>query len=180
VAATLAVLMTEAERQPVEVEGVTYHVPVGSRFCVQGAPTSPGLCNAIVLRMDRRLAGLAEKVGYTYTRYADDLTFSGDDLSALPGLRRWAARIIEEEGFRINPEKTCLMRKGSRQTVTGVVVNDCPGLSRKERRKLRAIAHRLRSQKERGEVDPGDWRRLEGRLAYLKMLNPEQAKKLSG
>ncbi len=76
VAATLAVLMTEAERQPVDVDGTVFHVPVGPRVCVQGAPTSPGLCNALLLRMDRRLAGLAKKHGFDFTRYADDLSFS--------------------------------------------------------------------------------------------------------
>ncbi len=79
VATTLAVLMTEPPRQPVELNGKVVHVPVGPRVCVQGAPTSPGICNAILLRLDRRLAGLARKHGYAYTRYADDLTFSGDN-----------------------------------------------------------------------------------------------------
>ena len=78
-AAALAVLMTEAPRQPVAAEGKLYHVPTGPRVCVQGAPTSPGLCNAILLRLDRRLPGLARKHGFAYTRYADDLTFSGND-----------------------------------------------------------------------------------------------------
>ena len=53
--------MTEAERQPVEVDGEVFHVPVGERHCVQGAPTSPGICNALLLRLDHRLAGLREK-----------------------------------------------------------------------------------------------------------------------
>jgi len=61
VATTLAVVMTEAERQPVEVDGTVFHVPVGERHCVQGAPTSPGICNALLLRLDHRLAGLAKK-----------------------------------------------------------------------------------------------------------------------
>jgi RNA-directed DNA polymerase len=75
VATTLAVLLTEAERQPVEVDGQVFHVPVGLRHCIQGAPTSPGLCNALVLRLDHRLAGLAKKQALSYTRYADDLIF---------------------------------------------------------------------------------------------------------
>ena len=86
VATTLAVLMTEAHRQPVKQDNKLYHIPVGDRYCVQGAPTSPGLCNAILLRMDNRLKGLAKKLGFTYTRYADDLSFSGDDENALKHL----------------------------------------------------------------------------------------------
>jgi RNA-directed DNA polymerase len=63
VATTLAVLVTEAQRQPVEVNGEVFHVPVGQRHCVQGAPTSPGLCNALVAKCDGGLAGLAGEYG---------------------------------------------------------------------------------------------------------------------
>jgi len=72
VAATLATLMTESVRQPVQVGEELFFVPVGSRHTVQGAPTSPGLANALAVRLDRRVAGLARKFGFEYTRYADD------------------------------------------------------------------------------------------------------------
>jgi RNA-directed DNA polymerase len=176
VATTLAVLMTEAERQPVQVDGKMFHVPIGPRHCVQGAPTSPGICNALLLRFDRRLAGLARKHGFAYTRYADDLTFSSAaDASAARKLRVAIARIVREEGFIVNADKTRLMGRGTRQTVTGVVVNQVLGLSRQERRRLRATAHQLRTQG--AAADP----RLEsftGKLAYLEMLNPQQAAKI--
>jgi retron-type reverse transcriptase len=178
VATTLAVLMTEAERQPVEIEGELFHVPVGLRHCVQGAPTSPGISNALLLRMDHRMAGLAKKHNLTYSRYADDLAFSGDMTRAEAlRLRQTITRIVEEEGFFVNTEKTRLMGRGTRQVVTGVVVNQTLGLSRQERRRLRACAHQLdRSPEE----DPRkrDW--LRGRLAYLSMLNPEQAARIRG
>ncbi|MFP2956816.1 reverse transcriptase family protein [Myxococcus sp. 1LA] len=175
VAATLAVLMTEAERQPVEVEGTVFHVPVGPRVCVQGAPTSPGLCNAVLLRLDRRLAGLARRYGYTYTRYADDLSFSGDDLAALERVRALAARYVREEGFEVNRDKTRVQRQGGAQRVTGVTVNATLGLSRQERRRLRAMLH----QEEQAGDDEARRARLDGLLAYVKMLNPEQAERLA-
>ena len=176
VATTLAVLMTEAERQPVEVEGEIFYVPVGPRHCVQGAPTSPGLCNALVLKLDRRLAGLARKRGLIYTRYADDLTFSGDLTQEQASATRIViARIVEEEGFKLNIEKTRLMGRGARQSVTGVVVNQVLGLSRQERRRLRAAAHRLQTKP---DADATERRKLEGKLAYLAMLNPAQADKI--
>ena len=179
VATTLGVLMTEAERQPVEVDGNVFHVPVGERHCVQGAPTSPGICNALLLRLDHRLAGLAGKRGLVYTRYADDLTFSGDiDRNAANRVRSLASRIIEEEGFRVNTDKTRLMGQGNRQTVTGVVVNQVLGLSRQERRRLRAMAHQLRGDSS-GEPRPGLKAMLRGKLAYLAMLNPSQATQLA-
>ena len=169
VANVLAVLTTEAERQPVVAEGKTYHVPVGPRVCVQGAPTSPGLCNAVLMRLDRRLTGLATKLQFEYSRYADDLTFSGGDSSKAKMLIRFAREIVENEGFRLNRRKTRVLRRGQRQRVTGVVVNDQMGLSRTERRKMRAAIHQL---------DPADAKaaqHLQGKVAYLAMLNEEQA-----
>jgi hypothetical protein len=178
VAATLAALMTEAQRQPVEVDGVLYHVPVGPRHAVQGAPTSPGISNSLLLRLDRRLAGLARVFGFTYSRYADDLTFSSDDTDGVYGLRLRASKIIAAEGFTVNRQKTRVARSGRCQRVTGVVVNQMLGLSRQERRLLRAKIHRLREQARTGQVDGSQWRRVQGRLAYLAMLNPEQAEAL--
>lgn len=175
VATTMAVLMTEAERQPVMLEEKRYFVPVTSRFCVQGAPTSPGLSNAMVLKMDRRLKGLAKSLDFNYSRYADDLTFSGDNSDVLKKLITTASRIVWEEGFTINSRKTRVMRQGRQQAVTGVVVNSVAGLSRRERRKLRAAIHHLRKDKEQGLVNPGEIASLKGKLAYLSMLNREQA-----
>jgi retron-type reverse transcriptase len=179
VATTLAVLMTEAERQPVEVDGNLVHVPIGPRHCVQGAPTSPGICNALLLRLDRRLAGFAKKHGLNYTRYADDLSFSGEmDRIRAGQFRATVSRIVSEEGFVINTGKTCLMGQGNRQTVTGVVVNQTLGLSRQERRRLRAIAHQIRNCGE-GESQRVTQAQFAGKLAFLSMLNPQQAARLN-
>jgi len=173
VAAALAVLMTESPRQPVAAEGKLYHVPTGPRVCVQGAPTSPGICNAILLRLDRRLSGLARKHGFAYTRYADDLSFSGDNTAQVAKLMKLVPQIVANEGFAVNADKTRILRAGRRQTITGVVVNKAMGLSRQERRKLRAAMHR---QKLAGTAaDAGERLRLHGKLAYLFMLNRMQA-----
>jgi RNA-directed DNA polymerase len=175
VAQVLAVLMTEPERQPVEIDGTLYHVPVGPRVCVQGAPTSPALCNAVLRRLDHRLAGLARKHGFDFTRYADDLTFSGHDQAKVKLLITVAASIARDEGLPLNPAKTRVLRAGQRQTVTGVVVNKTLGLSRQERRRLRAALH------QRGHVmkaDSLESRRLDGKVAYLRMLNADQAEAL--
>jgi retron-type reverse transcriptase len=173
VAATLAVLMTEAERQPLEVNGRVFHVPVGPRVCVQGAPTSPGLCNALVLRLDRRLGGLARKHGFSYTRYADDLTFSGDEPRKAERLIPLVARIVKEEGFALNEQKTRILRRGGRQVVAGVTVNEVLGLSRQERRRIRAMLHQAQKT-----GDSQLRQEAEGHLAWVHMLNEEQAAKL--
>lgn len=175
VAATLAALVTESERQRVEVDGQVLHVPVGPRVCVQGAPTSPGLCNALVRRMDGRLSGVARSLGFTYTRYADDLAFSSDDVTKVDALIRRATRVINAEGFTVNGEKTRVMRRGNAQRVAGVTVNTARGLSRKERRALRAELHR---EKTKGAT-PEQRAATTGKLAYLHMLNPAQAKALA-
>jgi hypothetical protein len=172
VAQALAVLMTEPPRQPVEVEGRVFHVPVGPRVCVQGAPTSPGLCNAVLRRLDYRLAGLARKHGFAYTRYADDLTFSGDDASKIKLLVTIAARIAGDEGLPLNRAKTRVLRAGQRQVVTGVVVNKIAGLSRQQRRRLRAALHQQRAS---ASPDARLARQLAGKLGYVRILKPNQA-----
>jgi retron-type reverse transcriptase len=183
VATALACLMTEAERQPVELDdGTIVHVPVTHRHCVQGAPTSPGLCNVIVMKLDRRIAGLARKFGVNYTRYADDLTFSGAlDRRQAFGLTQVVRRIVEEEGFTVNKDKTLLLSRARRQTVTGAVVNDVLGLSRQERRLLRAMLHRKSqgNQPFDAQRQPVSESQLQGKLAYLKMLNVVQWEKIT-
>ena len=184
VATSLACLMTEAERQPVELDdGTLVHVPVTNRHCVQGAPTSPALCNALVMKLDRRIAGPARKFGVNYTRYADDLTFSGPlDHKQAFGLTQAVRRIVEAEGFIVNADKTLLLSHARRQTVTGAVVNQTLGLSRQERRRLRAMLdHQTQGKPLHNEhKQPVSEAQLQGKLAYLKMLNKEQWEKLLG
>jgi RNA-directed DNA polymerase len=182
VATLLALLCTEAPREVVDLEGQTYFVSLGPRCLPQGAPTSPGLTNTLCLRLDRRISGLARSLGYRYTRYADDLTFSlptrhkgKPRLGALVGL---VQRILEAEGFRINPEKTRVHRSGGRQQVTGLVVNGQgpPRVSRTLLRQLRAAVHNLGQGKplKDGETVA----RLAGFAAYVHMIDPKQGSQL--
>ncbi len=178
VATVLSVLMTEPERQPVMVQGKRFLVPVGHRYCVQGAPTSPGLCNGIAHKLDARLAGLAESLGVQYTRYADDLSFSGDEIGLVPRLLRVVPQIVVDEGFEVNEHKTRVMRSGGRQEVVGVSVNETLGLSRKKRRVLRARIHRLAQGEVPASQREQEIAELEGWVAYVHMLNADQAKPL--
>lgn len=175
VAGTLATLMTEAVRQPVQVGEEIFHTPVGGRHAVQGAPTSPGLANALTIALDRRLAGAARELGFTYTRYADDLTFSGDDAGKARQLIRTCQRIVHAEGFALNDAKTRVMTQRGAQLVTSVTVNREKGLSRRRRRQLRAELHR--AQREGGDATL--WRKLRGKLAFVSMLNSRQADALA-
>ena len=112
----------------------------------QGAPTSPYLANLCAYRLDCRLAGLAMSAGAIYTRYADDLLFSGG-IEFLKGIKRfhvYAASIILEEGFQVNTRKTRCMRRGVRQHAAGIVLNEHPNIRRDELDTLKAILHNCR------------------------------------
>ena len=105
-----------------------------------GAPTSPALANLAAFRLDRRLAALAATMECRYTRYADDLTFSGGD-SLRRGARACFSTVCEiatEEGFRVHPGKTRFQPRARRQRVTGLVVNDHPNVTRETYDRLRA------------------------------------------
>src|SRR5207253_7777935 len=109
----------------------------------QGAPTSPALANLCAFGLDRRLAALAERVGATYSRYADDLAFSGDAwlLGHAEGVRRTVAEIAREEGFRVNERESQLMSRAGRQRICGIVVNERPNLARTDFDRLKATLH---------------------------------------
>lgn len=144
VATTLALLCSENAADELEVDGERFFVGGKGRDRVlpQGAPTSPMLTNILCRRLDRRLKGLAAKLGFTYTRYADDLTFSAapEGTTQVGQLLRRVHHVLRDEGFT-HPDKQRVMRASSRQEVTGIVVNEKPSVSRTERRRLRAALH---------------------------------------
>lgn len=150
VASLLALLCSENVCDELEVDGERFFVGGKGRERVlpQGAPTSPMLTNILCRKLDRRLQGLAHKLGFTYTRYADDLTFSASDEGAtrVGSLLRQVHHVLRSEGFTPHPDKQRVMRQGARQEVTGVVVNAKPSVSRTERRQLRAALHRAKAQ----------------------------------
>jgi len=88
----------------------------------QGSPASPAVSNILTYKLDIRLFNLAAKSGVNYSRYADDITFSGDrnNMVSLNTIKT----ILVEEGFYINKEKIKYLPKNRRQNVTGVVVNE--------------------------------------------------------
>lgn len=150
---------------------------------IEGAPTSPGIANAICWRMDKRLSALARKFGGDYTRYADDLTFSGfQDMADNTGrLLRLVRHIVETEGFVVNESKTRIMRKGSQQRVTGVVVNEKTNLPRHEFDKIKAIIHNCikhgPASQNRDQVEYFQ-EHLRGRVAHAQHIGPERGLKL--
>ena len=109
----------------------------------QGFATSPTLSNFICREMDKEIAGVAAAQGITFTRYADDLTFSSDaDILRPQGeLAQQVKTIVERYGFRLNEEKTHLQRRGRRQEVTGLMVTEKVNVSRRYVREIRSLLY---------------------------------------
>lgn len=99
----------------------------------QGAPTSPALSNIVARHMDKRLYRLAKSFGYRYSRYADDISFSGDDIPV--AFIKYAVDIIEDCGFEVNTKKVRLYQEKDNKILTGVVLkNGVMKLPREKRR----------------------------------------------
>ncbi|MGK0361254.1 MAG: RNA-directed DNA polymerase [Bradymonadia bacterium] len=154
IATVLALLCTEADVREIEIDGRRWFVHASERHLPQGSPASPAISNLLCRRLDRRLQGLVNKAGFTYTRYADDLTFSSMDPKADIGrLIGMVRRIVTDEGFTVHPDKTRIMRRGRRMEVTGLVVNDRLGVPRDTIRKFRATLFKI----ERDGPDGARW-----------------------
>ncbi|MBZ4411491.1 reverse transcriptase family protein [Myxococcus sp. XM-1-1-1] len=181
----LALMSTEAPREAVQFRGKTLYVAKGPRSLPQGAPTSPGITNALCLKLDKRLSALSKKLGFVYTRYADDLTFSWTKTKQPKARRAQGAPVavllarvkdvVESEGFRVHPEKTRVSRKGTRQQVTGLVVNrvrDGVASARVPRdvvRRLRAAIHNRQKGKPGREGESLE--QLKGMAAFVYMTD---------
>lgn len=150
----------------------------------QGAPTSPALANLCAWRLDQRLSGLARRLGINYSRYADDLCFSGDRAFAkgVSGFLSMVETIVDEEGFALNANKTSIMRASSTQRVTGVVVNQHVNAARKEYDALKATLHNCRTSSDPAtqnrEGVPDFKAHLDGRINWVEQLNPHRGLKL--
>lgn len=161
----------------------------------QGAPSSPIISNLIGRILDIRLLRLAMREGCVYTRYADDLTFSTSKNNFPTSIGRrdlthehiWVAgetlvSEIASSGFELNPIKTRMQYKGSRQDVTGLVVNKKVNIPATYRHTVRAMVHRLvrtgsfevqvavdefgRPEFEVGRID-----QLHGMLGYIDLID---------
>ena len=147
----------------------------------QGAPTSPIISNFITKPLDTHLLKLAQKYNLTYTRYADDITFSCNakifptEVASFVD-NQWAIgseldAIISKSGFRINTNKTRMHYNDSRQMVTGLIVNKKVNIKREYYKKLRAQCHSLfnngffYSDKDKSDINA--LQKLEGRLNFI-------------
>ncbi len=173
--------------RPSGAPGLRAHWRLGSRLATphlpQGGPASPALANLAAFALDRRLDGLAVAAGARYSRYADDLAFSGDRslAASAPRITKKVIEIAASEGFRLNPGKTRIMRGATRQSLCGVVINERTNVRRAEFDLLKAIVHNSVRNGPDGENRAGvsDFRaHLLGRIAWVEQLHPAHGAKL--
>jgi retron-type reverse transcriptase len=149
-----------------------------------GAPTSPYLSNIVASRLDRRFVNLGKKVGFKYSRYADDLAFSSQKENFSQQIS-YFRNIIRDEGFEVNENKVIIARKGGQQKITGVVVNKKLNVEKAEYRKLRAVVHNCLNSEISEEMKKWGASRTEefknalsGHINFVKMVNSEKGERL--
>jgi RNA-directed DNA polymerase len=155
----------------------------GAPHLPQGALTSPALANLAACGLDIRLSGLARACHARYTRYADDLAFSGDVAFGRRAKRLIAivTDIAADEGYAVHPHKVRVMHRDGRQQVTGVVVNAHTNAARHDFDTLKAVLHNCaRSGPQSQNRDKhADFRaHLSGRVGWVEHLNPARGVKL--
>ena len=179
IATIFALLCCEPPAERVELDGRQYHVARGERRLPQGAPSSPALTNIICRGLDARLSHAARDFGFTYTRYADDLTFSGKDVSSrdVGAILRRLEHVVGEEGFRLHPKKTRVQRAARRQEVTGLVVNQGVSIPRETLRRFRAVLRQIELDGPAGKRwgSSGDvMSSIRGFACFVAMVHPEK------
>lgn len=150
-------------------------------FLPQGAPTSPAVSNLVMKHFDESINKWCEGKGISYTRYCDDMTFSGD---FNPGLViRKVSGFLNAMGFELNETKTRILYRNGRQAVTGIVVNEKLQVSRAYRRKLRqeifyCLKYGVKSHIEKlgndARISEDQYvLSLLGKIRYILLVNPE-------
>lgn len=132
----------------------------------QGSPTSPALSNLVMRRFDTRIGAFAYKNSIRYTRYADDMTFSG---SFDPGMIiRFLEKILSKSGFAINHKKTRVRTSAQRQEVSGIVVNEKMQVPEELRKRIRQETYYIQKYG------------LDGHLSYKEITTPNYLRHLIG
>ncbi|HNW88083.1 MAG TPA: reverse transcriptase family protein [Bacteroidales bacterium] len=136
----------------------------------QGACTSPAIANLVAEKLDEQLYNLAEEHDLIYSRYADDLSFSGlgnPDYSVINSIMQ----IIVEKGFKVNNKKTSIKTSNKRMVVTGIVINKKLGIPKYKKKVFRAKLYNL--LKNEIPVSKEDLQKLRGYAEWIKILNPQ-------
>ena len=184
VATIFALACTATEAEELVLDGVRWFVATSVRRLPQGAPTSPAITNVLCDRLDRRLTNAASKLGFVYTRYADDLSFSAKAGGEAPDVGKLLRRVkwlVAKDGLEVHPKKTRVLRRGRRQEVTGLVVNSTAAVPRASLRRFRALLHQLEKQGPKGKRwgDSEDvFASIDGFANYVLMIDKVKGGKL--
>lgn len=172
-----------------ELKMIGFEIDNAPSVLPQGAPTSPALANILANKMDYRFEKLSEKLGFRYSRYADDLTFSIRGDQRLPSLKM-IKKIIEEEKFVVNEKKIQYLKKGGKQYVTGLTTTNGVNVSKKYRKEIGSHIYYCRrfgvkdhlnkisgeNQKPQGVLPFHDW--LYGHICFIFSVNRQAGDKL--
>jgi RNA-directed DNA polymerase len=183
VATLLGLLCTEPDTTQTELDGVTYYVAKGTRHLPQGAPTSPAISNLLCRRLDQRLSGFAKKHQLVYSRYADDLTLSAPKgvEPAVGAMLAVLGKVAHSEGFAVHPDKVSVQRRGRRQEVTGIVVNERLSIDRRTLRRFRAFLFQLEKDGPEGKHWGQGGNPIESAIGfanYVFMVDPKRGAEL--
>ncbi|WP_303826166.1 reverse transcriptase domain-containing protein [Ruminococcus flavefaciens] len=150
----------------------------------QGAPTSPYIANLVMKQFDEKLGHWCSEYNITYTRYCDDMTFSGDkaDIRSANVISK-VRRMLYRMGFTINDKKTVFISSSQQQRVTGIVVNEKPTLSRSQKRTLRQEVYYCQKygaaesiNRKGHDISPDKYlHSLLGRIAFALQVEPDNS-----
>lgn len=143
----------------------------------QGGVTSPLLSNILNVQLDKRLNGLLSPKGIIYTRYADDIVLSSNHPDKLLKVKKNVENIIIDQGYKLNPDKTRLLRVGNQRKVVGLVYSDTQaiGIGRKKKRELRTKIHNY----EMKAPTAVELEHLLGWMSFIKDVDPVGHEQLS-
>jgi hypothetical protein len=178
IATLLALICTACDVEELELDGKTFFVATSERRLPQGAPTSPAITNVLCQRLDRKLTKMASNLGYAYTRYADDLTFSSSKKESIDQAGLLLSRVrffVEKEGLVVHEDKVRVQRKGRRREVTGLVVHGAkPAVPRADLRRFRAVLQQIEKSGPAGKTWGGSsdvLAAIGGFAAYVRMVD---------
>ena len=155
------------------VSSILTNICTHKKTLPQGSPCSPKLSNLICIRKDNRIQGYVGKRGITYTRYADDMAFSGLSPQKVIRIIPTLTKIIADEGFNLNPNKTRVAGLARAKRVTGLIVNEKEaGIGAQKFKTLRAKIHHLTYEKEKNNIELLN--EVRGWLAFLNSVDKKQ------
>lgn len=176
ISSILALLTTKQDSRSITISENRYYTFSQNRYLPQGACTSPILSNLALKKVDVQLVKRSIELGYKYSRYVDDLTFSTNKpISNIKSILYMVKKTLEYHGYEANPNKTKLLGKNNSQNVTGLVINSGrSNVPRSWRRKLRAAVHQFQYIEDQNTKSI-ELVRLLGSINYLRVSHSKLA-----